>query len=178
MDALEDTLRLDEGRLAAAGGHWVEAARAFSEALAAATRLGHPMVAPMARAHLSRASSRIGESVEPPSPDEIDQRPTRALVIYLAADVDAAREPSKEAGQKLEEAGELAGELGFVALERAAFERAAEVWEAIGDHEAGEVALRRAAIAMASLEANLPTDLREAFTVHPRNEALRTRVHA
>jgi hypothetical protein len=136
------------------------------------------MVAPMARAHLSRASSRIGESVEPPSPDEIDQRPTRALVIYLAADVDAAREPSKEAGQKLEEAGELAGELGFVALERAAFERAAEVWEAIGDHEAGEVALRRAAIAMASLEANLPTDLREAFTVHPRNEALRTRVHA
>jgi tetratricopeptide (TPR) repeat protein len=178
FEELEDALRLQEGRLLAAGGQWAAATQAFSEALEAATRLGHPMIEPIARAHLSRASSRIGVSVEPPSLEGIDQKPTRALVIYLAADAEAEWKPSREAGQKLEDAGELAGELGFVALERAAFERAAEIWEASGDEEARQVALRRAALAMASLEGNLTAELREAFSTHPRNQALRQLVHA
>jgi hypothetical protein len=178
MEELEDMLRLGEGRLSAAAGHWSEAAAAFSDALEAATRLGHPMVEPVARAHLSRAAIRIGESVEPPSPEEIEQKPTRALVLYLAADTEAARNLSSEAGRKLEQAGELASELGYVTLERAAFERAAEIWEASGDEEARQVALRRAALAMASLEGNLPAELRDAFSTHPRNQALRQLVHA
>jgi hypothetical protein len=175
MEELEDTLRLGEGRLSAATGQWAEASTAFSEALAAATRLGHPMVEPVARAHLSRAASRIGESVEPPSPEEIEQKPTRALVLYLAADAESAR---VGAGPMLEEAGDLAAELGYVTLERAAFERAAEIWEASGNEEARQAALRRAALAMAALEGNLPAELREAFSAHPRNQALRQLVPA
>jgi dsRNA-specific ribonuclease len=178
MEELEDTLRLGEGRLSAATGQWAEASTAFSEALAAATRLGHPMVEPVARAHLSRAASRIGDSVEPPSPEEIEQKPTRALVLYLAADAESARIPGAGAGRTLEEAGDLAAELGYVTLERAAFERAAEIWEASGNEEARQAALRRAALAMAALEGNLPAELREAFSAHPRNQALRQLVPA
>ena len=178
MEELEDTLRLGEGRLSAAAGQWAEASTAFSEALAAATRLGHPMVEPLARAHLSRAASRIGDSVEPPRPEEIEQKPTRALVLYLAADAESVRDPASAAGRTLETAGDLAAELGYVTLERAAFERAAEIWEASGDEEARQVALRRAALAMAALEGNLPAELREAFSAHPRNQALRQLVPA
>jgi class 3 adenylate cyclase/tetratricopeptide (TPR) repeat protein len=178
MEELEDTLRLGEGRLSAATGQWPEASTAFAEALAAATRLGHPMVEPVARAHLSRAASRIGESVEPPAPEEIEQKPTRALVLYLAADAELARDPASGAGRTLEEAGDLAAELGYVTLERAAFERAAEIWEASGNEEARQAALRRAALAMAALEGNLPAELREAFSAHPRNQALRQLVPA
>ena len=178
MEELDDALRLDEGRLAVAGGRWADATRAFSDALNAAIRLGHPMVEPIARAQLSRASARIGEINEPPSLNDIHQKPQLALLIYLAADADAARRPSKDAGLRLDRAGALAGELQFLTLERAAFERAAEVWGALGEEEARSVALRRAAIAMSSLEANLPNDLREAFTAHPRNEALRALVPA
>jgi len=141
-------------------------------------RLGHPMIEPIARAHLTRASSRIGASVEPPSLEEIDQKPTRALIMYLVADAQAGRESSAVAAEQLEQAGELAGELGFVALERSAFERAADVWGAFGNEENRLRALQRAAVAMASLEAHLPTDLREAFVNHPRNESLRSMVHA
>jgi adenylate cyclase len=178
MEELEDTLRLDEGRLAVAEGRWADAAQAFSEALQAASRLGHPMVEPVARAQLSRASAMTGKIIEPPSLDGINQKPRRALLSYLAADTDAARGASRDVGLRLERAGELAGELRLLTLERAAFERAAGVWEVLGEEDTRCLALRRAAAAMASLEANLPNDLREAFSNHPRNEALRILVSA
>ena len=178
MEELEDTLTICEGRLLAAGNHWIEASQAFTNALEAATRLGHPVVLPVVRAHLFRAGYRLGEYSEPPSLEDVDQKPDRALILYLTAEGEAARKPSSEAVQKLEEAGQLAGDIGLVALERAAFEHAAEVWEMLGEEEARTAALRRAAIAMSSLEANLPNDLRETFTTHPRNEALRTLVTA
>jgi adenylate cyclase len=180
LEELEDTLCLNEGRLLVARGRWAEAAQSFSNALDAVIRLGHPVVEPLVRAHLFRSRYRLGDYAEPPSLDDGDetQKPDRALMIYLTVEAEAAREPTREAGQKLEEAGELAGELGCVTLERAAFERAAEIWEASGDEEARQTALRRAALAMAALEGNLPAELREAFSAHPRNQALRQLVHA
>jgi tetratricopeptide (TPR) repeat protein len=178
MEELEDTLRLNEGRLFVARGNWLEASQAFSESLEAATRLGHPGVEPLVRAHLFRARYHLGEYSEPPSLDEIDQKPERALMTYLAADAEAGREPSRGTAQKLEEAGGLAGELGCVSLERAAYERAAEVWAAVGNEEARQLAMGRAALAMASLEANLPADLRAGFSIHPRNRTLRELVPA
>jgi tetratricopeptide (TPR) repeat protein len=178
MDELDDELRLDEGRLSAANGEWTAAARAFREAIETAERLGHPVIMPVARAHRFRAAVRAGLDEDAPVLGEIPQPPTRALVTYLIADAEAWRSSSEDAAGALEEAGELAGELGFLALERAAFERAAETWGRIGDEEARDRALRRAAIAMASLEANLPTELRDAFSSHPRNESLRTLVPA
>ncbi|HJU86561.1 MAG TPA: AAA family ATPase, partial [Gemmatimonadota bacterium] len=173
MQELEDTIRLTEGRLLAAGGDWDGASRAFADSVDAAVRLGHPTVEPLARAHLYRALCRMGEHPEPPVLDEASQKPTRAIVAYLTADASADAGYSQTAARELEQTGELAAELGFVALERAAFERAASAWEALGDPAAAEVAMRRAALAMAGLEANLPLDLREAFSAHPRNESLR-----
>ncbi len=178
MEELEDTLRLDEGRLAAALGDWEKAVRAFSDAVEAATRMGHPTIEPIARAHLARASARIGKIVEPPSPEESEQPPTRALVLYLAADAEAVQQPTGEVARRLAEAGELAAELGFIALERAAFQRAAEIQQALGDEGGSQSSLRRAAVAMAAMESNLPVELQEAFASHPRNEALRSLIPA
>jgi tetratricopeptide (TPR) repeat protein len=178
MDELEDEIRLDEGRVLAAGGQWGEAAGAFGEALEAAERLGHPTIVPVARAHYFRATIRAGLDGGPPPMARIEQKPTNALVTYLVADGEAWRKPSEEAARSLVEAGELAAGLGHVALERAAFERAAEVWGVIGNEEARDLALLRAAVAMASLKASLPPDLLEGFATHPRNQALRGLVPA
>lgn len=174
---LEDSLLVCEGRLRAAEGEWEAARRAFAEALEAAARLGHPDVETLARAHLHRAATRTGgEAVDPPSPDAIRHAPTRAVVEYLTADAMAEREPGEEAARALEAAGETAAGLECRAIERAAFERAASLWEAMGDGKARERALERAARAMAALEAFLPADLREPFAAHSRNAALRERI--
>ena len=178
-DEMIDGLLLNQGRLLVSRGEWREASRRFSEAVEGAVRLRHPSIEFLARAHHYRAAARVGiKGDEPPHPSEIDQRPTRAVVTYLIADAQAEVGANSDVALRLEEAGKLAGDLGNVTLERAAFERAAEVWGVLGNEEAKEVALRRAALAMASLEAHLPAELREPFTAHPRNEALRPLVPA
>ena len=126
-----------------------------------------------ARDNLREALELFFESA---SPEEIEQRPTRAIVLYLAADAEATLHPGPEPARRLEEAAELAAELGFISLERAGFERAAEAWKLAENDEAGAAALRRAAAAMHALETNLPTELQEAFGARPENEALRALV--
>jgi tetratricopeptide (TPR) repeat protein len=169
-----DNLLLNQGRLLVSRGEWEQASLSFSEAAENAAKLGHPSVEFLARAHHYRALARRGISnAQPPSTGEIDQRPTRAVALFLVADGEAVNSPAPDAALRLQEAGELAGELGNVALERAAYERAAEVWGAVGEEQARQLAMERAARAMASLEANLPADLRDEFSAHPRNRALR-----
>jgi tetratricopeptide (TPR) repeat protein len=174
-----DSLLLNQGRLLVSRGEWKEASRIFSEAAESAVKLGHPSIEFLARAHHYRSLARTGiHNVQPPSFGEIDQRPTRAIVLFLIADAEAEAGANAAVAMRLEESGRLAGELGNIALERAAYERAAEVWRALGDEEARQLALVRAALAMASLEANLPAELREGFSAHPRNRDLRGLVPA
>jgi tetratricopeptide (TPR) repeat protein len=170
----DDWLRMSEGRLSAVHGRWSDAARSFADAVEAANRIGHPVVAWLARAHLARAIAKSGgPEVELPTIEFPDYKPVAAVVAYLSADALASRAPSRDAAIALEEAGELAARLNSVALERAAFARLAKVWDELKEDEAREAAARRAAAAMAALEKHLPPDLRKTFTTHPENAALR-----
>jgi hypothetical protein len=67
----------------------------------------------------------------------------------------------------------MAAELGDVALERSALERQAEVLKSIGNEDAADPVLQRAASAMGRLEEGLPAELREGFSRHARNEPLK-----
>jgi tetratricopeptide (TPR) repeat protein len=171
---IEDELALREGRRLAARGDWRGAEAAFGGAEAAAAKLTHPPFETLARAQRSRAAARAGDQPpEHPVVESARRPPLAALIRYLNAD--AEREPSPEVAAELERAGEEAAGLGDVSLERAAFERAGDVWRDLGNSIREEKALARAAAALEALSAGLPEDLRAGFLADPRNEGLRPR---
>ncbi len=177
VEGQEDELRVREGRLLASRGRWSDAAEAFARAEEAARALSHPTAAQLARAHRLRSEGRLGVQAGETRPADFSARPPlAALAAYLAADADAARRPDAEAARALGRAGEAAAALGETALERAAFERQAEIWRELGAEEEAARGLRRAGRAMAELEARLPEEAREAFAAHPRNALLREAV--
>ena len=169
-----DWLRLCEGRLLAIGRHWEEAAQAFADAGRLAAELQNRDLERLALAHRVRAILQAGMDGPEIATDEPDQEgPTAALSLFLLADGRAARNPSVETARELATAGEMASRLGFLALERAAFERQAFVLTELGDTGSREAALERAATAMHELAARLPAELRQGFLEHPRNATLR-----
>jgi adenylate cyclase len=169
----EDWLRMSEGRRLAAQGDWREAASAFAEASAAAMRLQNPVSEKIARAHHGRALARAGlERIETSPPEAEGRRSLIALLRYLWADGAAAGGASRDVASALAEAGELAARIGDVSLERAAFERQAEVLRQLGDESGERTAGARAAQAMWELMSRLPEELRDGFAAHPRNAAL------
>jgi hypothetical protein len=65
-----------------------------------------------------------------------------------------------------------AAALGDVCLARAAFERVAELWLALGREAVAGAALERARSAFERLASSLADDLREGLLGHPRNRRL------
>ena len=63
--------------------------------------------------------------------------------------------------------------MGEVGLERAAFERLAELLGRTGDLEGQAAAAQRALKALEVLEEHLPQELRDGFVHHSRNISLR-----
>ncbi len=159
-----DVITLDEGRLLAARGDWAGAEARFAEAAERAAALDHAVVETTARAHRARAAARAGlpPPHEPPA-YEGPRAPLAALLAYLAADTAATRSPGADAARALEAAGEAASALGDPGLERSAFERAAETWEALAKPDAAEAARARAAAATMRIADSLPEDLRAEF---------------
>jgi class 3 adenylate cyclase/tetratricopeptide (TPR) repeat protein len=187
-EALEGVL-LREGRWRASQGRWREAAEAFAEAAAQARRHNHGSFEELAEAHRQRAVACAGEDETHESESETDaterasapphdsacggRAPLRVVIGFLRADAESRRRPSPAAAESLGRAADEAARLGDAPLERAAAERMAAVWKACGDAAAHDVALDRAARAMADFEDGLSADLAEAFAAHPRNAALR-----
>lgn len=173
----ERSVLLREGRWQAARGEWMEAANAFGRAATIAREENQLSTLALAEAQRRRALARAGVAVSDPALETSGiQPPLSALLAFLDADANAAQGPSIESAHAFGRVAELAGELADIALERAALERQAQVLESLGESSGVDAILRRAAVAMGSLEANLPAELREAFAAHPRNEALRALV--
>ena len=170
---IADWVRGSEGRRLAAEEKWEASAAAFAEASELASGLQNSDLVELYLAHERRARARAGlEDREVTAGRSSPQGPIAARVGYLRADGQAARSASPEAARELGAAGEAAARLGHVTLERAAFERQAEVWGMLGEAHLREEALARAAAAMRKLAASLPAELREGFLAHPRNRVL------
>jgi hypothetical protein len=168
-----DWLRGSEGRRLAMEAKWEASADAFAEASKLATGLQNPDLAQLYLAHERRARARAGleggeKSLEPSTP----LGPVAVRILYLSSDGRASVSPSPDVARQLEEAGEAAARLEYVTLERATFERQADVWGELGETVLREQALVRAAAAMRKLAAGLPVELRQAFLTHPRNKVL------
>ncbi|HSF03065.1 MAG TPA: tetratricopeptide repeat protein, partial [Solirubrobacterales bacterium] len=168
-----DWLRLCEGRRLALEGDLEEAAQAFADAGRLAAELQNRDLERIALAHRVRAILRAGmDGPDIPVGEPGDTGPTAALSAYLLADGRPARNASGQAARELAAAGDMASRLGCLALERAAFERQADVLAELRA-SGSEMALERAARAMHKLAGHLPAELREAFLEHPRNATLR-----
>ena len=171
---IADWLRGSQGRRLAMEAKWEESANSFAEASKLATGLQNLDFAQLYLAHERRARARAGLDDREQNPElSTAGRPVAARILYLSSDGRASVSPSPEVARELEEAGQAAARLEYVALERATFERQAEVWAELGETVLQEQALARAAAAMRKLAAGLPVKLREAFLAHPRNEVLR-----
>ncbi|MGH7543166.1 MAG: adenylate/guanylate cyclase domain-containing protein [Gemmatimonadota bacterium] len=173
LEELTDILLVAEGRWLTSQREWEKATGVFAQAAEAAQRVDHRWNERLALMLGYRSARRAG--LHPPRPPD---PPTKipwesALLGYLRADAEAADGPSPEVLRDLQQAGDIAGQLGEAGLERAAFERLAELLGRMGDHEGQTAAARRAMKAMEVLEQHLPDELRDAFVNHPRNVALR-----
>jgi tetratricopeptide (TPR) repeat protein len=170
----DDWIHLCEGWQMEIAGRWEEAAKAFEDARRVAASLEHGAFEKRARAHHRRVVVKAGgDDPEPTLRETDDHPPTAALIAYLEADLRALRELGDEVADELRRAGEIAADLEWVALERAAFERLSEVLGKLGRDDERAMALQRAAAAMRRLLDWLPVELRAGYLDHPRNAALR-----
>jgi hypothetical protein len=171
---IADWLRGSEGRRLAMEAKWEASANSFAEASKLAAGLQNPDLAQLYLAHERRARARAGLDDREQNPEPSKQRgPVAVRILYLSSDGRASVSPSPEVARELGEAGQAAARLEYVALERATFERQAEVWAKLGETVLQDQALARAAAAMRKLATGLPAELREGFLAHPRNEVLR-----
>lgn len=172
LEDLRDAFLILKGRWLAAQREWEKSATVFAEAAEFAQRYEHTWDARLAEFLAYRASRRAGLSPQPPA--HAPRTPWEsALLGYLRADADAAEGGSPQLIGQLRKTGDIAGGMGEVGLERAAFERLAELLGRTGDLEGQAAAAQRALKALEVLEEHLPQELRDSFVNHSRNISLR-----